>query len=247
MADTLQEQLDEIVVSGERTERYYAIEKILSQNFLKSAKFSMRLYNNAAVTADFEDIKAEDLSFLCDSVEFPGQSLTASDYRIPGKLKLKVPYLREQNEITLTFYHNDKIPLYEYFATWIKNISPTNTTNAYFNDIVASMDIVQFDEVSGIRGFITDLVDFNSIPIGGVSQNLRKYMTVSLGNIYPLSFSSMPSNWADDGFHKMTVTFFYETIKIETGIKNAFKNLMKSGNIVDPPIRNNRSSLDYSV
>jgi hypothetical protein len=111
--------------------------------------------------------------------------------------------------------------LYSYFTNWIQNISPTNTTNAYFNDIVASkMDIVQFDEVAGIRGFIIDLAHFNSTPVGGASENLRKYMTVSLKNVYPLSFSSMPSNWADDGFHKMTVTFFYETIDIEMGIKN---------------------------
>jgi hypothetical protein len=216
----------EVIITGSREERYYAINRILSQNFLKSAKFSVRLYRNElsikrndAVIANFEEIKAKNLSFLCDSVEFPGQSLTASEYRIPGKLKLKIPYLREQNEITLTFYHNDESPLYSYFTNWIQNISPTNTTNAYFNEIVApKMDIVQFDEVAGIRGFIIDQFGFNSTPVGGASANLRKYMTVSLKNIYPLSFSSMPSNWADDGFHKMTVTFFYETINIEMGI-----------------------------
>lgn len=248
MADTTEEQSEEIVVESGRDSRYYNINKILSQNFLKSAKFSMRLYNTAAVNANFVDVKSEDLSFLCDAVEFPGQSLTSSEYRIPGKLKLKVPYLRELNEITVSFYHNDKIPLYAYFTNWIQNISPTNSTNEYFNNIVGSMSIVQFDEVAGVRGFIRDIF---SSPIGGVNTNLRKYMTVDLENVYPLSFSSMPSNWADDGFHKMNVTFFYENINVEIGVKNLkFKDLMDSGNIVDIPVNSPArppTNLDFTV
>lgn len=227
--------VEEIIVTGDpRPSRYYNPDAFLSQNFLKSAKFSMRLYNTAAVTADFVDVKPEDLSFLCDSVEFPGQSLTASEYRMPGKLKLKIPYLRELNEITVTFYHNTKIPIYGYFSNWIQSISPTNTYNEYFSDITTSIEIIQFDEVSGIRGFFKDIIEFNQIPVGGINTNLSKYMTVSLKNAYPLNIASMPSNWADDGFHKLTVSFFYEDLDIEFNTPNLkFKDLLDNGNIYD--------------
>jgi len=237
-----------VTVTAEKRYRCYDINKILNQNFLKSSRFCVQFPAlSKTIAGDYSGITAEELTFLCDSVEFPGQSLTTTEYRIPGKLKLKVPYLRELNEVTFTFYHNSKLPIYEIFAKWIQTTSNRNTENRYFDDLVCpKIKIIQFDESAGIRGFIRDIFDFNSSATGGVDKNLSKYMTVQLTNAFPLNFASMPSNWADDGFHKMTVSFFYEDVSVETGIKNlTFKNLMDSGNIVDPPIRNTRQSLEF--
>jgi hypothetical protein len=36
---------------------------------------------------------------------------------------------------------------------------------------------------------------------------------VRLIRAYPLSVASLPCNWADDGFHKLQVTMFYEYIQ----------------------------------
>ena len=214
----------------------YSINKMLNQNFLKSSKFAIQIPRLPEIIN--MRIASEDLTFLCDSLEFPGQSLTTSEYRMPGKLKLKVPYVREMNEVTMTFYHNDKIPIYKLFSNWIENTSRTNTSNFYFDEIVCpTIKIFQFDEVSGVRGFFRDILE--SEIYRGAENKLTKYMTVELRNIYPLNFTSMPSNWADDGFHKMTVSFFYENMETSLGIKNlSFKDLLNSGNIVDPPIRN---------
>jgi hypothetical protein len=61
-------------------------------------------------------------------------------------------------------------------------------------------------------------------------------MTVKLLNAYPLNFASMPSNWADDGFQKMTVTFFYERYQLNmSDTTTKFKDLLRNGNIVDAP------------
>ena len=43
-----------------------------------------------------------------------------------------------------------------------------------------------------------------------VSTRLDKMFAVRLFNAYPLNFTSMPSTWADDGFQRLTATFFYE-------------------------------------
>lgn len=246
--------LDEVLVSGKNpVNPYYDVNKILSHNLLKSAKFCIQIpvltrpvNGRASIAGANEEIPSEDFTFLCDSVEFPGQTLTTSEFRMPGKLKLKVPYLRELNEVTLSFYHNSKLPIYKIFSDWVSGASPTNTTNRYFNELVCpKIKLIQFDEVAGARGFIRDIFDFSAQPQGGSSVNFTKYMTVNLLNAYPLNFASMPANWADDGFHKMTVSFFYEDLLIETGIKNlTFKDLMDSGNIVDPPITS-RPSLDF--
>jgi hypothetical protein len=101
----------------------------------------------------------------------------------------------------MTFYHSEEFPMYDLFANWISNSSPTNTTNYYFDEIVCpAINIVQFDEVSGYLG---------------LKNNMSKYMMVILRKAYPLNFASMPSNWADDGYHKMTVTFFYEELQTQ--------------------------------
>jgi hypothetical protein len=61
-------------------------------------------------------------------------------------------------------------------------------------------------------------------------------MEVSLLNAYPLNFASMPSNWADDGFQKMTATFFYERYELAVSDTTpTFKDLLRKGNIVDAP------------
>jgi|688.fasta_scaffold135676_4 hypothetical protein len=176
---------------------YYDVNKMLNQSFLKSSKFLVR-FPISQINAIMSSENAREFSFLCDSVEFPGQTLTTSEFRMPGKLKLKVPYLRELNEVTLTFYHNSKTPIYKIFTDWISSISLTATTNAYFNEIVCpEIDIIQ----------LQDQVSFGN--------QLKRYMTVKLIDAYPLNFASMPSNWADDGFHKMSVTFFYEDLNID--------------------------------
>jgi hypothetical protein len=237
MADIENPELEEVLISTSAP-RYseYSINKMLGQNFLKSSKFAIQIPLLPEIVN--LDIAPEDLTFLCDSVEFPGQSLTTSEYRMPGKLKLKVPYVREMNEVTMTFYHNDKIPMYKLFSNWIENSSRTNTTNLYFDEIVCpKIKIFQFDEVSGVRGFFRDI--FEAEMYRGSENKLTKYMTVELQSAFPLNFTSMPSNWADDGFHKMTVSFFYEDMITSLGIKNlSFKDLLNSGNIVDPPVRN---------
>lgn len=233
-----------VVEETRRDSPPYDASQILNQNFLKSSKFLVRLYDQAAVLEN-SGVSARELSFLCDSVEFPGQSLTTLDYRMPGKLKLKVPYLRDLNEITLTFYHNSKIPIYQFFTNWISKISPTATTNNYFNNITSKIEILQFDDVAA-QGFFKDVFGLNQTPQGGLINNLTRYMTVNLDNVYPLNFASMPGNWADEGFHKMSVTFFYESLSIDLAISNLkFKDLVKSGSIVDTPIGNPITSFDY--
>ena len=195
--------LDEVLVIPAS---YYNVNKMLSQNLLKSSKFLVRFLFGSLVEKIVSQENAREFTFLCDSVEFPGQSLTTLDYRMPGKLKLKIPYLRDSNEVTLTFYHNSKLPIYDVFTNWTRFISPTTTTNKYFDDILCDINILQFQDQASS------------------SLELKRHMDVKLIGAFPLNFASMPSNWADDGFHKMSVTFFYEDIEINLYENNGINN-----------------------
>lgn len=210
--------MEEVLVQARREPRepelYYNPNIFLRHSFLKSAKFFVRFEGIPPFIASESVAIAKNLSFLCDSVEFPGQSLTSTEFRIPGKLKLKVPYLREINEVTFSFYHNTETPVYNIFKNWTEGSSIRNTQNRYFDDLVCKkITIMQFSE--GSESYLRELLGTNQ-DIGTLvrQMDMKKYMTVELQNAFPLNFSSMPSNWADEGFHKITSSFFFEDVTV---------------------------------
>lgn len=192
------DRLDEVVVRASPSVDY-DISRFTNQNFLKSAKFAVRFLNIPSFVVDnANDLRK--LTYLCDSIEFPGQSISTTDFRIPGKLKVRAPYMRDINEVTFTFYHSTDMPVYELFNTWIGSISPTTALNSYFDEIVGYISLFQFEDTS------TSTIFAGSKAV----QNMR----VNLIDAYPINLQSMPSNWMDDGFHKLSVSFFFRDIEI---------------------------------
>ena len=212
-------EIEEVVVSASTpTYRIYDPSKMLNQNLLKSSKFAIRIPSLPEVVdlSGELNISSQEFTFLCDSIEFPGQTLTTTEHRIPGRFKMKNAYQRDMNEVTLTFYHNTKLPIYKIFSDWIRNISPTSTNNEYFDDYVCSeIQLFQFEDTVGDRGLFSTFEEFTNLTAAGIAgRATSKSFTVKLFNAYPLNFASMPSNWADDGFQKITVTFFYESYEV---------------------------------
>lgn len=229
---------EEVVVTARNQYRYYDPDKMLSHNLLKSSKFAVR-FTALPEAAGGLNLPSEEFTYLCDSIEFPGQSLETIEHRIPGRLKVKYPYQRNFNEVSMTFYHNDKFPIYDIFVNWIRNTSPTNTENLFFDEMVCKkIYLYQFEDTNGARGLFSQFIQ-DQREDAQAPKPATKYMTVQLLNAYPLNFASMPSNWADDGFQKMTVSFFFENAIVDleekTLTRNRFKELLNSGSIVDAP------------
>lgn len=188
----------------------FNIDDIKRLNFLKSCKFGFFMptfpgcfrlqtdYNTTPINISPSFLSK--LRFLCDSVEFPGQSLETTDYKISGKLRAKVPYLRRYSEINLSFYHETEFPMYDFFSRWIELASPRDTYNSYYDDIVVPLYIIQFDSVAQDRINKTG--------------HMQKYFIVNCVNAFPVSFQSMPGNWADEGYHKLNVSFTFEDYRI---------------------------------
>ena len=177
----------------------YNLNVFRNQNFIKSAKFSMQFTRipSFAYESYVESLDFRKLTFLCDTVEFPGQTLTTADYRIPGQLKTKIPYARDVNEVNLSFYINDEVPMYTIMSNWIYNISNTSTKNKYFDEIVGTIELTQFEDTT--------------LSIEASPKAVRN-MTIRLIDVYPITLQSMPSTWGDDGYHKVNVGFFLKDL-----------------------------------
>ena len=202
---------------------YFDLDNFRNQNLLRSCKFALRMDRHPGILSDYSNSDLKQFTFLCDSIEFPGRSLTTTDFNIPGRQKIRTPYKREFNEITMTFYHNTKFPIYQYFTNWLDEISPNTTSNRYFDSIVTNLMLFQFYDTAA-----------NTPLSGGFggSRDHVKYpeMMIPIYDAYPVTVSSLPSNWADDGFHKITATFFYEYTGSTLGSSSRFA---RSGSLAD--------------
>jgi hypothetical protein len=223
--------LEEFVVTAKSFQyNYYDVNRVAAQNLLRSCKFAVQ-FPALPPIAGGSNIPSEEMTFLCDSVEFPGQTLTTTDFRIPGKLKIRAPYMRDYSEITMSFYYSTKLDIYSIFTRWIQNISPTNTRNAYFNDAT----------ISTIKLFMFQDTEDN------VFETQKRHLGVTLKKCLPISLASLPSNWSDDGFHKINVTFFYELFETSSGIKLDFGDYMKAGTVYDTPVDPNKNPAVTSI
>jgi hypothetical protein len=125
-------------------------------------------------------------------------------------MKIKSPTVREYNEITASFLYPEQIPVYEFFSNWILKISSKNTQNYYFDEITSAARVIQFAEggTSSFKGVIAE----NNGALD--SERQPAHTAIRFQNLYPTSVSPIQSNWADDGFHKISVTFFFESFFI---------------------------------
>jgi len=247
------DDLEEITVSGTRpkstststTSSVASLQKFMGQDFLRSSQFLFML----PVAPSFlgGDAYTRGLSYLCESVEFPGSVVQTKDYKIPGTNRIRVPYSRDLNEVTMTFLHNVDVPVYMFFNNWIENAfggaNPT-TDNLYFDECVADMQLLQFTDVQkntkslgGLTSLLNDVnllnskfLDssnlFNTTSVAqkfvnkinsaqGFGDSVRdKYYTIRFKNAYPVSVANMSSNWSDDGFHRVTVNWAYESFTV---------------------------------
>lgn len=215
-------------------EKHYNPEEFMSTGFLQSSKFNAYFifnqtsdfWKNFSSNAIFTDLikNPQKFRFYCDSIEFPGSTLTATDYRVPGKMKVKIPYLRDLSEVNLTFYHPVDVPLYTFFNRWLREISPNSSRNQYFDDIVSEIVLNQFDNYSHAKLRPEQLPTETSLrseffeqfaqsQLSNSPTRMRKQFTLKLLKAYPLSVTSLQSNWADDGFHKINVSLFFEDIE----------------------------------
>lgn len=133
------------------------------------------------------------LALQCESAELPGKTLLTNDVRVYGP-GFKVPYQTQYEEINLTFICTNEFYERKLFDRWLECIMPTDTNNLRFpkNDesrYMTNIKIIQYD-------------DF-----------IKKIYSIELVDAFPVGIAPQTLNWADDGFHRVSVRFAYQKYK----------------------------------
>jgi hypothetical protein len=128
-----------------------------------------------------------DLSFLCETAEFPGRGFMNVDVRHYGP-NFKLPYQTTYEDINLAFLCRTEGLEREFFDSWMETINPTQTFDfEYKNNYSCNIDIFHFSDVEG----------------DGAMYHFR------LIDAYPILVSPQPVTWADADFLRLGVSFTY--------------------------------------
>lgn len=138
-----------------------------------------------------------DLSYLCDSTEFPGRSFEVTETRYYGP-SLVVPHnTKYTQEVSMSFITRGEGYERQLFDDWLGLINPINNFNfEYPRNYYATIDVYQLSEA----------------PQAGVSAPTEPKATYmwSLQNAWPATVSPQPVTWADNDVLRLSVSFIYQ-------------------------------------
>lgn len=133
------------------------------------------------------------LALQCEAAELPGKTLQTADVKIYGPT-FKVPYQTQYSDMSLTFLCTNEFYERKLFDRWMECIHPTDTNNLRFpkgqsSRYLTNIKIIQYD-------------DF-----------IKQIYAVELIDAFPIGVAPMSLNWAEDGFHRLSIQFGYQRFK----------------------------------
>lgn len=134
----------------------------------------------------FDVSELRDLSFLCEATELPGRGFMSTDIRYYGP-NFKAPYQTVYEDMNLTFICRDKFRERKIFDDWLDMINPVSSYNFFYRkDYTSTIKLHQFAETADESRY-----------------------SFTFEDAYPILVSPQPVTWADDNFHRLTVSFTY--------------------------------------
>lgn len=198
-----------------------------TQNFLSGASKAGMVTSTAGALGDIKG----DLALLAEATELPMRGFVSADLRYYGP-NFKVPYQSQYEDLNVTFLCRNDFYEREFFDTWMQFINPVNTFDfSYRKDYVTTIDLIQYSDVQG------DIMDAN-----GTTPMQHAIYKFTFDEAYPVLVAAQPVTWADDNFHRLTVTFTYKRWYREEidNIKNTNYTLVSGATI-----ENNGGSLPF--
>lgn len=159
------------------------------QDFAKSSRFDVRISPPARL-----GYNTFDLRFQCEASELPGYNINTVDGRYYG-VASPVASVASFNDITLTFISAGDFWEKRMFDKWMNIIIPFNNYNPEYRDNYVSPKIE-----------INQFADYGE----GSSSTPKIIYTAALYNAFPVTIAPLQMNWADDGIHRLSITFKYE-------------------------------------
>jgi len=133
---------------------------------------------------------SRNLALQCEAAELPGKTLTTADVKIYGPT-FKVPYQTQYSDTSLTFLCTNEFYERKLFDRWMEAIHPSDTNNLRFpkgdkTRYMTNIKIIQYD-------------DF-----------IKQIYAVELIDAFPIGVAPQSLSWADDGFHRLVISFAYQ-------------------------------------
>lgn len=163
----------------------------------KSARYILRIIPssgrllrtiNSVGTGTFRD-----LTYLCESLELPSRAFLGADLRYYGP-NFKIPYQTVYEDLNASFLCRDEFKEREMFDTWMELINPQNRYDFnYRDDYVCKIEVFQMSEVPIERG----------------SSDPKAQYKFTFDKAYPIILNPQPATWADDNYHRLTISFTY--------------------------------------
>lgn len=133
---------------------------------------------------------SRNLALQCEAAELPGKTMTTADVKIYGPT-FKVPYQTQYSDTSLTFLCTNDFYERKLFDRWMEAIHPTDTNNLRYpkgekSRYLTNIKIIQYD-------------DF-----------VKQIYAVELIDAFPIGVAPQTLSWADDGFHRLSISFAYQ-------------------------------------
>ena len=136
-----------------------------------------------------------ELTYLCESAEFPGRGFNMAD--IPGYYgpSFKIPYQADYQESAMTFLCRSESLERQFFDDWMEIINPTNTFDfAYKDNYKCRINMFQF----------------NDIALNSDKKEPTATYAWTLHDAWPVLVNPQPVTWADDNFQRLAISFSYQ-------------------------------------
>jgi hypothetical protein len=133
---------------------------------------------------------SRNLALQCEAAELPGKTMTTADVKIYGPT-FKVPYQTQYSDTSLTFLCTNEFYERKLFDRWMEAIHPSDTNNLRYpkgdkTRYMTNIKIIQYD-------------DF-----------VKQIYAVELIDAFPIGVAPQSLSWADDGFHRLSISFAYQ-------------------------------------
>jgi hypothetical protein len=149
------------------------------------------------------------LALQCETAEIPGKTLQTDDVKIYGPT-FKVPYQTQYGDTSFTFICTNDFYERKLFERWLEAIMPTDTNNLRY-------------PMGQNSQYMTE------ITIKQYNDDVKQIYGVKLLEAFPIGVAAQPLNWAEEGFHRLTVQFAYRRYEVIPDGKYDIGQIVTSG------------------
>lgn len=143
---------------------------------------------------------SNDLKFRIDSVNIPGRQINAFEFKPYGP-SFKIGFSEQHGEVSINVMLSPDLAEKKYFLRWqdiivgygrgATNFGMGTFDIGYYDDYKTTINIFQYDMTGRLR------------------------YTCNLIDAWPVSITDLPSDWSNDIFHRLGVTFHYRLFQDE--------------------------------